>query len=68
MAFEQLVAEAAMKREKESKKKGKEKSDESAGGKEKEKDAGSGKFGDKAWADAASTAAGDVPNVPKGSS
>ncbi|KAH6615438.1 X-domain of DnaJ-containing-domain-containing protein [Chaetomium sp. MPI-SDFR-AT-0129] len=68
MAFEQLVAEAAIKKEKESKKKGKEKSEESADGKEKEKNAGSGKFGDKAWADAASAAAGDAPNVPKGSS
>jgi hypothetical protein len=58
MAFEQLVAEAAMKKEKESKKKGKEK-------KEKDK---ADKFGDKAWAEAASAAANDAPNVPKGSS
>ncbi|KAK4124264.1 DnaJ-domain-containing protein [Parathielavia appendiculata] len=64
MAFEQLVAEAAMKKEKEkeSKKKGKDKKD-----KEKEK-ADNNRFGDKAWTDAASAAASDAPNVPKGSS
>lgn len=56
MAFEQLVAEAAMKKEKEkeSKKKGKEK-----------KERGSS---DKAWQSAASAAANDAPNVPKGES
>ncbi|KXX79667.1 DnaJ-like protein 1 [Madurella mycetomatis] len=56
MAFEQLVAEAAMKKEKEkeSKKKGKEK-----------KDKGSS---DKAWQSAASATANDAPNVPKGES
>jgi hypothetical protein len=64
MAFEQLVAEAAMKKEKESKKKGKEKKD-----KDSDKASNSNnKFGDKAWSDAASAAASDVPNVPKGSS
>lgn len=57
MAFEQLVAEAAMKKEKESKKKGKDKKDKA--------DKAGDKFGDKAWADAASAAAGDAPNVPK---
>ncbi|KAK4241163.1 DnaJ-like protein 1 [Achaetomium macrosporum] len=56
MAFEQLVAEAAMKKEKESKKKGKEKKDKA----DKVE-----KYGDKAWADAASAAANDAPNVPK---
>jgi hypothetical protein len=56
MAFEQLVAEAAMKKEKESKKKGKEKKDKADKGE---------KYGDKAWADAASAAANDAPNVPK---
>lgn len=63
MAFEQLVAEAALKKEKEKehKKKGKDKKD-------KDKDKDDGKFGDKGWASAASAAAGDVPNVPKGSS
>lgn len=65
MAFEQLVAEAAMKKEKESKKKEK--------GKDKNKDdkaaaEAANKYGDKVWADAASAAASDVPNVPKGSS
>lgn len=60
MAFEQLVAEAAMKKEKESKKKGKEKKE-----KEKEKEKAD-KYGDKGWADAASAAASDAPNVPKG--
>ena len=62
MAFEQLVAEAAIKKEKESKKKGKEKKD-----KDKDKKDKADKFGDKAWADAAAAAASDVPNVPKGS-
>jgi len=57
MAFEQLVAEAAMKKEKESKKKGKEKKEKS-----------DTKPGDKAWEDAAAAAASDAPNVPKGSS
>ncbi|KAL2163627.1 hypothetical protein VTH06DRAFT_5685 [Thermothelomyces fergusii] len=56
MAFEQLVAEAAMKKEKESKKKGKDK---------KEK---GDKPGSKAWDEAAAAAANDAPNVPKGSS
>ncbi|KAK4246492.1 X-domain of DnaJ-containing-domain-containing protein [Corynascus novoguineensis] len=60
MAFEQLVAEAAMKKEKESKKKGKEKKDD-----KKEK---GDKPGDKAWDDAAAAAASDAPNVPKASS
>ena len=60
MAFEQLVAEAAIKKEKESKKKGKDKKDKA--------DKAADKFGDKAWADAADAAAADVPNVPKGSS
>ncbi|AEO67816.1 uncharacterized protein THITE_2116916 [Thermothielavioides terrestris NRRL 8126] len=55
MAFEQLVAEAAIKKEKESKKKGKEKKDK----------ANNHKFGSKAWTDAASAAAQDAPNVPK---
>ncbi|KAK3291852.1 X-domain of DnaJ-containing-domain-containing protein [Chaetomium fimeti] len=65
MAFEQLVAEAAMKKEKESKKKGKDKKDDSG----KKDAAGPGPSpGDKAWQDAAAAAAGDVPNVPKGSS
>lgn len=58
MAFEQLVAEAAMKKEKESKKKGKDK-------KEDKKDK---KFGDKSWDSAAEAAASDAPNVPKASS
>ena len=61
MAFEQLVAEAAIKKEKESKKKGKDKKDKGA-------DKAADKFGDQAWADAADAAAADVPNVPKGSS
>lgn len=52
MAFEQLVAEAAMKKEKESKKKGKDK---------KEKDKHSA---DDLAAQAAATA-NDAPNVPK---
>ncbi|KAL2254996.1 hypothetical protein VTK26DRAFT_4403 [Humicola hyalothermophila] len=52
MAFEQLVAEAAMKKEKESKKKGKEKKDKGD------------KYGDKSWESAASAAANDAPNVP----
>ncbi|KAK4229216.1 DnaJ-like protein 1 [Podospora fimiseda] len=61
MAFEQLVAEAAMKKEKEDKKKkGKDK-------KEKEKDrtsgGGNGKYGDKAWEEAAAAAASGAPNV-----
>ncbi len=59
MAFEQLVAEAAIKKEKESKKKGKDK---------KDKADKADKYGDKAWADAADAAAADAPNVPKGSS
>ncbi|KAK3900679.1 X-domain of DnaJ-containing-domain-containing protein [Staphylotrichum tortipilum] len=62
MAFEQLVAEAAIKKEKESKKKGKDKKDKD--GKKNKVD----KFGDKGWADAAAAAASDVPNVPKGPS
>jgi len=61
MAFEQLVAEAAMKKEKESKKKGKDKKDE-------KKEKGGDKPGDKAWEEAAAAAANDAPNVPKGSS
>ncbi|KAK4187458.1 DnaJ-like protein 1 [Podospora australis] len=56
MAFEQLVAEAAMKKEKESKKKGKDK-----------KDKKHHKYGDEAWDSAAEAAAGDAPNVPKSS-
>ncbi|KAK3989725.1 X-domain of DnaJ-containing-domain-containing protein [Cladorrhinum sp. PSN332] len=63
MAFEQLVAEAAIKKEKEDKKKkGKDK-------KEKDRTSGSGgKFGDKSWEEAAAAAASDAPNVPgKGS-
>ncbi|KAL2018736.1 hypothetical protein VTK56DRAFT_442 [Thermocarpiscus australiensis] len=60
LVFEQLVAEAAMKKEKEKESKKKEK------GKEK-KEKGD-KFGDKAWTSAASAAANDAPNVPKGSS
>lgn len=60
MAFEQLVAEAAMKKEKESRKKGKDKKDE-----KKEK---GDRPGSKAWDDAAAAAANDAPNVPKGSS
>ncbi|KAK4153345.1 X-domain of DnaJ-containing-domain-containing protein [Chaetomidium leptoderma] len=58
MAFEQLVAEAAIKKEKESKKKGKEKKDNHK----------ADKFGDKAWEEAAAAAANDVPNVSKKSS
>ena len=54
MAFEQLVAEAAMKKEKESKKKGKDK-----------KDKKSYKYGDESWDSAAEAAANDAPNVPK---
>jgi hypothetical protein len=65
MAFEQLVAEAAMKKEKESKKKGKEKKDKDS---DKASNNSNSKFGDKGWSDAASAAASDVPNVPKGSS
>lgn len=63
MAFEQLVAEAAMKKEKESKKKGKEKKDKAAA--ENNNNSSSNKFSDKAWSDAASAAAHDAPNVPK---
>lgn len=58
MAFEQLVAEAAMKKEKESKKKGKDKKDEK----------NADKPGSKAWEDAATATANSAPNVPKGSS
>ena len=54
MAFEQLVADAAIKKEKESKKKGKEK---------KEKDPKTGKYGDASWESAALAAANDAPNV-----
>jgi hypothetical protein len=57
MAFEQLVAEAAMKKEKESKKKDKAKKDKAADKADK--------YGDKSWTDAASAAAQDAPNVPK---
>lgn len=64
MAFEQLVAEAAMKKEKESKKKGKEKKDKAGNGSGSDKD----KSADKAWQSAASAAANDAPNVPKGAS
>ncbi|KAK0714232.1 X-domain of DnaJ-containing-domain-containing protein [Apiosordaria backusii] len=60
MAFEQLVAEAAMKKEKESKKKGKDK-------KKDEEDKKAGKFGDKAWDEAAASAANNAPNVPSSS-
>jgi len=52
MAFEQLVAEAAIKKEKESKKKGKDKKD---------------KHSEEKAASAEATAA-DAPNVPKASS
>ena len=65
MAFEQLVAEAAMKKEKESKKKGKDKKDKGDGGSSV---GGGNKYGDKAWESAAAAAANDAPNVPKGSS
>ncbi|KAH6847057.1 X-domain of DnaJ-containing-domain-containing protein [Chaetomium sp. MPI-CAGE-AT-0009] len=67
MAFEQLVAEAAMKKEKESKKKGKDKKDDSSHNSDAAAGHGYGP-GDKAWQEAAAAAAGDVPNVPKGGS
>ncbi|KAK4664376.1 DnaJ-like protein [Podospora pseudopauciseta] len=60
MAFEQLVAEAAMKKEKESKKKGKDK-------KKDEEDKKAAKPGDKAWEEAAASAANSAPNVPSSS-
>ncbi|KAK3367497.1 X-domain of DnaJ-containing-domain-containing protein [Podospora didyma] len=58
MAFEQLVAEAAIKKEKETKKRG------------KDKDGKKEKMADKATshADEAAAAAADAPNVPKASS
>jgi len=61
MAFEQLVAEAAIKKEKESKKKGKEK---------KDKDKASTSSGPAEGSSSGQAAAGvaDEPNVPKGSS
>ncbi|KAJ9150352.1 DnaJ-like protein 1 [Pleurostoma richardsiae] len=58
MAFEQLVAEAAMKKEKEDKKKKKEKKD-------KDKDKSASPSPSAAHEQAAAAAAADAPNVPK---
>jgi curved DNA-binding protein CbpA len=73
MAFEQLVAEAAMKKEKESKKKGKDKKDDHHHdhhdhhhGHHHKNGAGAAPADDKAWQEAAAAAAGDVPNDPRG--
>ncbi|EAQ83046.1 hypothetical protein CHGG_10864 [Chaetomium globosum CBS 148.51] len=68
MAFEQLVAEAAMKKEKESKKKGKEKKDDHHHHHHHHHHHNGAGADDKAWQDAAAAAASDVPNVPKGPS
>jgi hypothetical protein len=65
MVFEQLVAEAAMKKEKESKKKGKDKEKDKRKSTDQNSNHSGAKFGDKAWTAAAEAVANDAPNVPK---
>lgn len=64
MAFEQLVAEAAIKKDKESKKKEKGR-DRRSGWIHKTGETSSGEAGAEAHAAAAAETAADAPNVPK---